>query len=225
MLDGRLPSHLNIESMISILLVDDHAIVRNGLKQILEKNGDMKIAAECANGSEALIWLREHMCDVILLDIAMAGMSGIELLKHLNLKKSKKPPVLVISSYPEDQYAVRLIKAGASGYLSKECAPEEVVSAVRSIVSGNMHISPAVAKMLTNEIIKPNGMLPHEALSNREYQIYMLIISAKTVKEIADSTHLSSRTVSTYRTRILEKLSLRNNSELMRYAVENNLMV
>jgi DNA-binding NarL/FixJ family response regulator len=211
--------------MISILLVDDHAMVRNGLKQILEKSGDIKIAAECANGGDALIWLREHNCDVMLLDIAMKGMSGIDLLKQLNLKKSKKTPVLVISSYPEDQYAVRLIKAGASGYLNKECAPEEVVSAVHSVVSGNMHISPAVARLLTNEISIPEGKFPHETLSNREYQIFMLIISAKTVNEIADSTHLSSRTVSTYRTRILEKLCLKNNSELMRYAVENHLLV
>jgi DNA-binding NarL/FixJ family response regulator len=213
-----------IENVISILLVDDHAIVRNGLKQILEKGGDMKIVAECASGGDALIWLREHKCDVILLDIAMPGMSGIDLLKQFNQKSSKKIPVLVISSYPEDQYAVRLIKVGASGYLNKECAPEEVVSAVRNVVSGKMHISPAVVQMLTNELNMPEGKLPHETLSNREYEIYMLIISAKTVKEIADATHLSSRTVSTYRTRILEKLCLRNNAELMRYAVEHHLM-
>ena len=192
-------------------------------QQILEKGGDMKIVAECVNGADALNWLRNHDCDVMLLDIAMPGMSGIELLKQLKLKKSK-PPVLAISSYPEDQYAVRLIKGGAYGYLNKECAPEEVVSAVRDVVSGKMHISPAVARMLTNEISQPDGKLPHETLSDREYQIYMLIISAKTVKEIAELSHLSSRTVSTYRSRILEKMHLRNNTELMRYAVENQLM-
>ncbi len=213
-----------MNSVISILLVDDHAMLRHGLTQILEKGGDMKIAAECANGVDALKWLHDHDCDVMLLDIAMPGMGGIDLLKQLKQQKSKLP-VLVISSYPEDQYALRLLKAGASGYLNKQCAAAEVVSAVRNVVSGKMHISPAVARMLTNEINLPAGKLAHETLSDREYQIYMLIVSAKTVKEIADATHLSSRTVSTYRTRILEKLHLHNNSELMRYAVENHLMV
>ena len=217
-----------MNSFISILLVDDHAMLRHGLMQILEKGGDMKIVAECDNGVDAMKWLHDHDhvhdCDVMLLDIAMPGMGGIDLLKQLKQQKSRLP-VLVISSYPEDQYAVRLIKAGASGYLNKECAATEVVSAVRSVVSGKMHISPAVARLLTNEINLPANKLVHETLSDREYQIYMLIISAKTVKEIADATHLSSRTVSTYRTRILEKMHLRNNSELMRYAVENHLII
>ena len=213
-----------MKSIISILLVDDHAMLRQGLKQILEKDGDMQIVAECANGADAMKWLHNHDCDIMLLDIAMPVMGGIDLLKQLKQQKSKLP-VLVISSYPEDQYAVRLLKAGASGYLNKECAATEVVSAVRSVVSGKMHISPEVARMLTTEINLPDGKLAHETLSDREYQIYMLIVAAKTVKEIANSTHLSSRTVSTYRSRILEKLHLHNNSELMRYAVENHLMV
>jgi two-component system invasion response regulator UvrY len=212
-----------MKDMINILLVDDHAMLRRGLTQILEKDGDMKIVAECANGADAVKWLSNHDCDVMLLDIAMPGMGGIDLLKQLKQQKSKLP-VLVISSYPEDQYAVRILKAGASGYLNKECAATEVVRAVRSVMSGEIHISPAVARMLTNEVNLPEGKLAHETLSDREYQIYMLIIAAQTIKEIANSTHLSSRTVSTYRTRILEKLHLRNNSELMRYAVENHLM-
>ena len=214
-----------MKGIISILLVDDHAMLRQGLRQILEKGGDMKIVAECADGADAMNWLRKYDCDVILLDIAMPGMSGIDMLKQLKLRKSKKPPVLVITSYPEDQYAVRIIKSGASGYLSKGCAPEDVVSAVRSVANGNMHISSAVTRMLTHEFNLPDGKLPHETLSDREYQIYMLIVSAKTVAEIADSTHLDQRTISTYRSRILEKLCLRNNAELMRYAVEHNLMV
>jgi DNA-binding NarL/FixJ family response regulator len=212
-----------MEGVTRILIVDDHAMVREGLAQILEKGGDMRIVASYGSGTEALNWLRNNGCDVILLDIAMAGLNGIDFLKQLKQNKSKLP-VLIISAYPEDQYAVRLIKAGAFGYLSKECAPEVVVDAVRNVVSGKMHISPAVVKMLTNEITQPDGKLPHETLSNREYQIYMLIISAKTVTEIADITHLSSKTISTYRSRILEKLCLRNNAELMRYAVEHQLM-
>jgi DNA-binding NarL/FixJ family response regulator len=214
-----------MKSVIGILLVDDHAMLRQGLKQILEKDGEMKIVAEYSNGADALNWLRKYGCDIILLDIAMPGMSGIEMLKHLQTKKSKKPPVLVISTYPEDQYAVRVIKGGASGYLNKECMPEEVVSAVHNIVTGKMHISPTVARMLTNEINLPVGMLAHETLSNREYQIYMLILSYKTIKEIANSTHLSPTTVCTYRSPILEKMHLRNNTELMRYDVENHLIV
>jgi len=198
-------------------------MLRQGLKQILEHDGSMKIVAECLNGIDALNWLGEHDCDIVLLDISMPEMNGIDFLKQIKHYKSKLP-VLVVSAYPEDQYALRLIKGGASGYLNKGCAAEEVVQAVLNVVEGKVHISPAVARIIANEINRPDGKLPHETLSNREYEIYMQIISAKTVKEIADSTHLSSRTVSTYRTRILEKLHLHNNAELMRYAVENQLM-
>lgn len=153
----------------------------------------------------------------------MPGMNGINLLKQLKQKKSKLP-VLIITAYPEDQYAVRLIKACAVGYLNKECAPEEVVNAVRSVVSGKMFISPAVAKMLANEIRLPDGKLTHETLSNREYQIFLLFASAKTLSEIAATLSLSVKTVSTYRTRILEKMQLRNNVELMQYAVDKHLL-
>jgi DNA-binding NarL/FixJ family response regulator len=212
-----------MKSTIRILIADDHAMVRRGLAQILEKSGDMEIVAEYANGIDALNWLGNHDCDVVLLDIAMPGMSGIDLLKQLQEMKSKLP-VLIITAYPEDQYAVRLIKAGAVGYLNKECAPEEVVNAVRSVVSGKMHISSAVAKMLANEIRLPDGKLTHETLSNREYQIFLLFASAKTVSEIATVLSLSVKTVSTYRTRILEKMHLRNNVELMQYAVDKHLL-
>jgi two-component system invasion response regulator UvrY len=212
-----------MEGMIHVLIADDHAMVRRGLAQILEKSGGMKIVAEYANGIHALNWLCDHDCDVVLLDIAMPGMNGIDLLKQLKQKKTKLP-VLIITAYPEDQYAVRLIKAGAAGYLNKECAPEEVVNAVRSVVSGKMYISPAVAKMLANEIRLPDGKLTHETLSNREYQIFLLFASAKTISEIAATLSLSVKTVSTYRTRILEKMHLRNNVELMQYAVDKHLL-
>ena len=209
--------------MIRILIADDHAIVRQGLKQILEESREMKVVAEHTNGADALRWIRANDCDVVLLDISMPGMSGIDVLKQLHEEKPKLP-ILILSIYSEDQYAVRLIKAGAAGYLTKESAPEVVVEAVRRVADGKKHISRAVAEMLVNEFGAPEGKLPHETLSDREYQIFRLLASARTVSEIADTLALSVKTVSTYRGRILEKMQLRNNAELMRYAVEKHLM-
>ena len=208
--------------MIRIMIADDHAIVRQGLARILEKNDGMKIVAEHDNGIDALNWVRDHDCDIALIDISMPGMNGIDLLKQLREEKPKVP-VLVISIYSEDQYAVRLIKSGAAGYLTKGCAPAIVIEAVRQIAGGKKYISPTVAGMLADEIGTTDGRLPHEALSDREYQIFLLLASAKTVSEIADTIVLSGKTVSTYRKRIMEKMHLRNNVELMRYAIDNNL--
>ena len=207
--------------MIRILITDDHAVVRQGLATLLEKDREMKVVASCSNGTDALNWLRENNCDVALIDIAMPGMNGIDLLKHLR-KEKPELPVLILSANPEDQYAVRLIKAGAAGYLNKECAPDEVVSAVRCVLDGKKHLSPAVSEMLANEVHMPKGKLPHETLSNREHQIFLLIASAKTVTEIAVILKLSANTISTYRRRILEKMHLRNNAELMRYAADKH---
>jgi DNA-binding NarL/FixJ family response regulator len=210
--------------MIRIMITDDHAIVRQGLARILEKSQGMKIVAECDNGIDALNWLRDNDCDIALIDISMPGMNGIDLLKQIREEKPKLP-VLVISIYPEDQYAVRLIKAGAAGYLTKGCAPAIVVEAVIQIASGKRYISPIVAEMLANEFDAESGKLPHETLSDREYQIFLLLAAAKTVSEIADALALSAKTISTYRSRILEKMHLRNNAELMHYAIENHLTV
>lgn len=209
--------------MIRILIADDHATVRQGLTLILEKTHEMKVVKSCSNGTDAKSWLGKNDCDVVLLDIAMPGMNGIDLLKHLRKEKSKIP-VLILSSYPEDQYAVRLIKAGAAGYLNKECAPDEMVNAVHCVLSGNRHISPAVVGMLADELSMPEGKHPHELLSNREYQIFLQLSSAKSVAEIAESLQLSPKTISTYRSRILEKMHLHSNAELMRYAVKKNLI-
>lgn len=209
--------------MIRIVIADDHAVVRQGLKQILEESSEMKVVAEHANGADALRWIRANDCDVALLDIAMPGMSGIDVLKQLHEEKPKLPK-LILSIYSEDQYAVRLIKAGAAGYLTKESAPEIVVEAVRRVVSGKRYISQEVSEMLANEFGAPGEKLPHETLSDREYQIFLLLASAKTVSEIADILGLSVKTVSTYRSRTLEKMQLRNNAELMRYAVEKHLV-
>ena len=206
---------------IRILIADDHAVVRQGLKQILEENDDMNVVSEHTNGADALDWLRKHNCDIALIDIAMPGMNGIDLLKKLH-KEKPELPVLVLSIYAEDQYAARLIRAGASGYLNKECAPMEVVDAVRRVAGGNKYISPAVVEMLAKEVSNAQECAPHKILSDREYQIFLLLASAKTVTDIAEDLGLSVKTVSTYRTRILEKMRLRNNLELMHYAIENH---
>ncbi len=208
--------------MIRILIADDHAIVRSGLKQILEEDREMKIVAEHSNGIDALNWLHTNNCDVVLLDISMPGKSGIDVLKQLHDEKPKLP-VIVISIYPEDQYAVRLIKAGAAGYLTKESAPGVIVGAVRQVASGKKYINATVAEMLADEFGAQNKKLPHEILSDREYQIFLLLASAKTATEIAASLGLSVKTISTYRSRILEKMHLRNNAELMRYVVDKHL--
>lgn len=210
--------------MIRILIADDHAIIRSGLARILGKMTEMNIVAEFDNGIDALNWLRRNDCDIALLDVSMPNMNGIDLLKQLREEKPKLP-VLFISIYPEDQYAVRLIKAGAAGYLTKGCAPAIVVEAVRQIAAGKKYISPVVAEMLANEFGTRDGKLPHESLSDREYQIFLLLAAAKTVSEIAETLSLSGKTISTYRSRILEKMHLRNNAELMHYAIEKQLNV
>jgi len=208
--------------MIRTVIVDDHAIVRQGLRQILEESCEMKVVAEFSNGGDIMRWIRSNDCDVMLLDISMPGRSGIDVLKQIHEEKTKLA-VLILSIYPEDQYAVRLIKAGASGYLTKEIAPEIVVEAVRRVASGKKYISATVAEMLANELGTPRGKLSHETLSDREYQTLLLLASARTVSEIANTMALSVKTVSTYRRRILEKMNLRNNAELMHYAIENHL--
>jgi len=205
---------------IRILIADDHGIVRQALKQLLDEEPGMEVVAECANGADAMDWLNKHNCDIALVDIAMPGMNGIDLLNKLHLEKQNLP-VLVLSTYAENQYAMRLIKAGASGYLTKECAPMEIVEAVRSVASGKKYFSQAVLDMLTREVSAVQEKLPHEVLSGREHQIFMLLVSGRNVTGIANDLNLSVKTISTYRTRILEKMRLRNNNELIRYAIEN----
>ena len=207
---------------IRILIADDHAVVRQGLKQILEENGDMNVVSEHTNGADALDWLRKHNCDIALIDIAMPGMNGIDMLKKLH-KEKPELPVLVLSIYAEEQYAVRLVRSGASGYLTKECAPMEVVEAVRCVAGGKKYISPAIAKVLADKAGGSHDKHPHEVLSDREYQIFLQLASAKTVTDIANDLGLSVKTISTYRSRILEKMHLRNNHELMYYAIEIHL--
>lgn len=208
--------------MIRVLIADDHAIVRQGLKQIIEESGEMRVVAEADSGSAALRKLRETECDAVLLDISMPDMSGIDVLKLIHVEK-RHLPILILSVYSEDQYAMRLLKAGAAGYMTKESAPSEVVKALLRVAGGKKYISPAVAEILANEIGADEEKLPHQTLSDREYQIFLLLASAQTVSEIAETLSLSVKTVSTYRSRILEKMHLSNNAELMRYAVDKQL--
>lgn len=208
--------------MICALIVDDHAIVRKGLRRILEEARDMRVGGEASNGVEALKMMRTEKWDVILLDISMPEKNGIDTLKQI-MDGNKAARVLILSMYPEDQYAVRLMKAGASGYLTKEAAPEQLVEAIRHVVAGKKYISPTLSELLLLECGNDSGKPLHEILSDREYQVLRLIGSGKKVSEIAEMLSLSVKTVSTYRTHILDKMKLKNNAELTYYVIQNGL--
>jgi two-component system, NarL family, invasion response regulator UvrY len=209
--------------MIRVLVADDHTIVREGLKQILAKSGDLMVAGEAVNGNDVLKMVREQAWDVLVTDMSMPGRNGIELIK---LVKEARPklPVLVLSMYGEEQYAVRAIRAGAAGYLNKESASEHLVTAIRKIASGGVHVSPAVAEALFNNVRGGNSVVPHEQLSDREFQVLQLIAGGKSLTDIATALSLSPKTVSTHKTRILEKMHMTNQAELIRYALEHRLL-
>lgn len=209
--------------MIKILISDDHAIVREGLKQILAETSDMVVAGEATNGHEVLEQIRREDWDLVLLDLAMPGKDGLETLKELK-KEKPKLPVLVLSIYPEEQYAVRALKAGASGYLTKESAPEELIAAIRKVSLGGKYISASLAEKLASHLEVDADKPVHELLSDREYQVMLMIASGKTVKEIADEMFLSVKTVSTYRVRALSKVGMKNNSEFTYYAIKHGLI-
>jgi DNA-binding NarL/FixJ family response regulator len=204
-----------------ILLVDDHAMFREGLKRILREEFTGAAFGEAANATEALAQLGQRPWDLVLLDVSMHGRSGLEVLKEARASAAKMP-VLVLSAHPEDQYAVRVLKAGAAGYLTKESAPQELCRAVRKVIGGGKYLTPGVAEQLAAEV--QGATRPaHEALSAREYQVMLLIAAGKVPKEIGEELSLSVKTVGTYRARILEKLKLKNNAELMRYVLERGL--
>ena len=209
--------------MIKILIADDHAIVREGLKQILAETSDLVVAGEATNGHEVLEHIRRQDCDLALLDLAMPGRDGLETLKELKREKPKLP-VLILSIYPEEQYAVRALKAGASGYLTKESAPEELIAAIRKVSQGGKYISASLAEKLAHHLETATEGPVHETLSDREYQVMLMIASGKTVKEIAAEMYLSIKTVSTYRARALHKMGMKNNSEFTYYAVKHGLV-
>jgi len=209
--------------MIRVLIADDHAVVRQGLKQILGDTPEMLVAGEAINGQEVLDKVRAEAWDVVVLDISMPDRSGLDILKELQSERPKLP-VLVLSMYSEDQFAVRVLKAGARGYLTKDSAPDELVKAVRKVVSGGTYVSAFLAEKLAFEIGTDSNKLPHEALSDREFQVLRLIAAGKSVKEIAAELYLSVKTVSTYRARLLQKMNLETNAELIHYAIQNHLI-
>lgn len=210
-------------SMIKILIADDHAIVRAGLKQFIAGEDDMIVSGEAADGMETLACVRKGECDVVLLDISMPGQNGIDTLRQI---KRGRPdlPVLILSAYSEQQFAVSLLRAGASGYISKESASEQLVTAIRTVVGGGKYVSPSVAQVLVSDLASETDKPLHGTLSKREFQIFYRLASGESVSKIAQELFLSVKTVSTYRARILEKMQMSSNVDLTYYAVKNNII-
>lgn len=207
---------------MKFLIADDHAIVRKGLAQLLREEFPDAQIQEASNSNQIIEKAREAIWDIILMDISMPGRNGLETLKQIR-DMGIKAPVLVISMHPEQQYAIRVIKAGASGFLNKDSATDELIAAVHKVLLGKKYISATLAEKLAQGLDPSSQKPPHELLSDRELQVFLLLASGKTVGEIADEISLSVNTISTYRARILEKLNLNNNAELTRYALDNGL--
>ena len=208
---------------MKILLADDHAVVRHGLKQILADEFKRATFGEARNAHEALDLVWKENWDVVVLDVTMPGRSGLDVLREI--KKSKpRVPVLVLSMHPENQFAVRVLKRGAAGYMAKESAPAELVGAIKKVLAGGRYVSSSLAEKLATYVSADSQKPPQELLSDREFQVLRLIASGKIVSEIARELSLSVKTISTYRTRILEKMGLRNNAELMHYAMQHQLV-
>jgi two-component system invasion response regulator UvrY len=208
--------------VIKILIADDHTIFREGLKHILAEYPDLVVADEASNGQDVIDKIWKNNYDMVLLDITMPGMTGLEVLKQLKNDRPKLP-VLILSMHPEEQYAVRVLRAGASGYLTKESAPDELITAIRKISQGRKYITSSLAERLAVEVEADTKKPLHEILSDREYQVLRMIAEGKTVKNIANDLSLSIKTVSTYRTRIMEKMKMKTNAELMHYAMKHRL--
>ncbi|MBP8626459.1 MAG: response regulator transcription factor [Syntrophorhabdales bacterium] len=209
--------------MIKILIADDHAVVRAGIKQILTGQEDIVVEDEAGSGQEVINYLTKRHYDLILLDISMPGRSGLEILEDI---KSLQPrlPVLILSMHPEEQYAVRTLRAGAAGYLTKASAPQELITAIRKVSQGGKYVTSSLAEKLAFELDANSEKPIHETLSNREYQVMLMLASGKTVTDIAKELCLSPKTISTYRMRILEKMNMKKNAELTLYAVRNSLI-
>lgn len=208
---------------IRVLIADDHAIIRQGLKQILSDTEDLEVTGEADGGVKALQMIRENPYEVVLMDVSMPDRNGIDSLKLVK-KEFPKLPVLMLSMHPEEQYAIRALRAGAAGYLSKQGAPEQLVTAIRQVASGKKFVSAAVAEELANAIGDDLERPAHEKLSDREYQTLCMIASGKTLTQIAEQLNLSVKTVSVYRARLLEKMKLHNNAELTHYGLKHGLV-
>jgi DNA-binding NarL/FixJ family response regulator len=209
---------------IRIVIVDDHAVVRAGLKQYLAEQMDFQVVGEAASGREALDFVRAGGVDVIILDVSMPDQSGVDALSGI---KARAPelPVLMLSAFPETHYATALLKQGASGYLNKDCDPQEIVNAVRTLARGRRYITPGVAELLADQLGGGEGDgPPHTHLSEREFQVFLRLAQGETIGAIAESLSLSVKTVSTYRTRVMEKMKLESNSDLTYYALKNGLI-
>ncbi len=209
--------------MIRILVADDHAVVRQGVIQILAEVKDMMVKDEAQNGAETLDKIQKYEYDVALLDISMPGRSGLEILEDIKAIRPKLA-ILILSMHPEEQYAVRALRAGAAGYLTKASAPQELIGAIRKVASGGKYVTASLAEKLADEIEIDATRAPHERLSNREHQIMLMLASGKSVSNIADELCLSVKTISTYRTRVLSKMGMKKNAELTLYAVHNRLI-
>jgi two-component system invasion response regulator UvrY len=209
--------------MIKVLVVDDHPIVRQGLKQVISEESDMAVFGEAQNSQEVLELIYRQDWDVVILDITLPGRGGLDVLKEI---KHERPslPVLILSMHPEDQYAVRALKAGAAGYITKESAPQELIQAIRHILRGGKYVSSALAERLAFHLETETGKPIHETLSDREYQVMLMIASGKKTSEIAGEMSLSVKTVSTYRGRIMEKMRMKSNVDLASYVIRNRLI-
>ena len=209
--------------MKRVLLVDDHQIVRQGLKNLIELEKDLEVTSEAASGIEAINLIRKNEYDIIVLDISMPDKNGVDTLhdlKHI----APNLPVLILSGYAEEQYALNLMRSGCKGYLSKSADPDEIIKAIRSIANGKKYISSELAELLTNELTHPSDKQLHEMLSEREFQVFFKLAGGLSATEIADELNISIKTVSTYRTRILEKMSLKTNADMTYYAIKYELI-
>jgi two-component system, NarL family, invasion response regulator UvrY len=209
--------------MIRVLIADDHAILRRGLIEILRRELKDAVCGEAENAQQSLAEVQGHDWDVVILDITMPGRSGVDVLADLKRLRPKLP-VLVLSMYPEDQYAKRVLKAGASGYMNKDSAPEELIKAIRKVLAGGRYVSRTLAEKLALDLCEDAGRPVHETLSNREFEVLRMFAQGKTTSQIAEELQLSVTTVSTYRTRILEKMNMTTTAELMHYALRNSLV-
>ncbi|AJE04807.1 LuxR family transcriptional regulator [Geobacter pickeringii] len=209
--------------MIRILIADDHGIFREGLKQVIAGTANMTVAGEAADGLEVLGKIREHDYDLVILDISLPGRSGLEILAEVKALRPKLP-ILVLSMYPEEQYAMRALKSGASGYLTKGSSFQELVEALQKIAMGKKYVSAAMAEVLASRLASDTGRPPHERLSDREFQVMRMIATGATPKRIADELMVGIKTINTYRVRILQKMEMKCNADLTRYAIEHRLM-